>query len=63
LGKCVPECVGEDVADGSGFIHKGITNVAIPILKGSKNLIRSLRERLFAPDFSDMLVVDFSDVA
>lgn len=63
LGKSIPECVGEDVTDGSNLTHKGITTIPIPILKSSKDAIRSLREKLYTEGFDDMLVVDFSDVA
>lgn len=63
LGKCIPECIGEDVTDGSGCIHKGITTVSIPILKGSKAFLQNLRSKLYTSAFSDILVVDFSDVA
>jgi Uncharacterized protein conserved in bacteria len=63
LGKRIPECVDKDVMDGSGFIHQGITNIPIPILKGDKVSIRRLREKLYESDFNDLLVVDFSEVA
>ena len=43
LGKCLPDCVGEDIPDGSGLMHKGITNIPIPILKGNKAFIRSFQ--------------------
>jgi len=63
LGKCLPDCVGENVADGSGLMHKGITNIPIPMLKGSKLFIKNLRETLFTLEFVGLIVVDFSNVA
>ena len=63
LGKQVPEFVGQDVLDASGQVHQGITTIPVPILKGNKELLRALREKLYTSDFSDMIVVDFSDVA
>ncbi len=63
LGKHAPECVGEDIADASGHTHKGIVTIPVPILKGSREILRSLREKLYSADFSDLFVVDFSDVA
>lgn len=63
LGKQVPECVGQDVQDASGQIHKGIITMPVPILKGNIEILKTLREKLYTHDFSDMIVVDFSDVA
>jgi hypothetical protein len=63
LGKLIPEYVGEDVRDASNLVHMGITKLPIPILKGTKEFIRSLRTKLYSDDFSDLLTVDFSDVA
>ncbi|WPC39495.1 DUF2000 domain-containing protein [Clostridium sp. JS66] len=63
LGKYVPELVGEDVVDASGKTHLGITTIPVPILKGNKEILRNLREKLYTTDFQDMVVVDFSDVA
>jgi hypothetical protein len=63
LGKRLPECIGEAVADGSGHIHEGITGVPVPILRGDRETLRRLRTMLFDPKYGDMVVVDFSDVA
>lgn len=63
LGKTLPEIVGPDVADAAGRVHVGITGAPIPILKGDRALLYELRERLCAEEFSDLLTVDFSDVA
>ena len=63
LGRQVPECVGQDVLDASGQAHKGIITIPVPILKSNKEILRTLREKLYTPDFSDLVVVDFSNVA
>jgi hypothetical protein len=63
LGQKVPECVGVDTEDASRCIHKGIITIPVPILKGNKEILRILRTELYTPEFSDLLVVDFSDVA
>lgn len=63
LGKKLPEMVGADVTDQSGNEHLGIIKFPIPILKGSPEMIKQIRERLFQPDFQDLTVVDFSDLA
>lgn len=63
LGKERPELVGRDVCDRSGNRHQGIIAIPVPILKGDSGLIKSIRERLYDPEFSDLSVVDFSDLA
>ena len=59
LGKHMPETVGPDVVDKSGREHLGIIEFPVPILKADKEKIRFIREQLY----SDLMVVDFSDVA
>ena len=63
LGKQVPECVRQDVTDGSGHRHAGFISIPVPILKGNRDLLGDLREKLFEEGNADLLVVDFSDVA
>lgn len=63
LGKKRPEIVGADVADKTGKVHLGIIAFPVPILKGSAEGIRTLREKLYQPDFSDLTAADFSDLA
>lgn len=63
LGKHIPEEVGPDVLDKSGNEHLGIIQIPIPILKASKEKLKLIREQLYQPDFSDLIAVDFSDVA
>ncbi len=63
LGKAMPEIVGADVADKTGHEHLGIIEFPVPILKGNGESIKAIRERLYEPEFSDVTVVDFSDLA
>jgi hypothetical protein len=63
LGKKIDGIIGSDVSDSSGQIHVGITNIPIPILKASSECIRELRMRIIQEEFSDILVVDFSNAA
>jgi len=63
LGKHIPNQVGEDVSDATHKTHLGIITIPISMLKGNKDMLKELRERLFAPEYSDLEVVDFSDVA
>lgn len=63
LGKMMPDVVGEDVVDKTGNEHLGIIEFPVPILKGTADGIRNIRERLYQPEFEDLTVVDFSDLA
>ncbi len=63
LGKKIPEVVGANVTDQDGREHLGIIEFPVPILRGSPDNIRQIRERLYQPDFQDLIVVDFSDLA
>lgn len=63
LGKQLPEAVGKDVVDLTGKPHLGIIEFPVPVLRGNRELIRELRDRLYDPVYSEMIVVDFSDVA
>ena len=63
LGKKMPEVVCADVSDQSGNTHLGIIEFPVPILKGSPEIIKEIREKLYQPEFQDLTVVDFSDLA
>lgn len=63
LGRRRPEVVGADVADRDGRAHLGIIEFPVPILRGSAEDMRRLRERLYQPGFQDLTVVDFTDLA
>ena len=63
LGTKMPEVVGADVADQSGNEHLGIIDFPVPILCGSTESIKAIREKLYHPEFLDLTVVDFSDLA
>lgn len=63
IGKLFPEVVGQDVIDQTGYRHQGIIEFPIPILKGNRDFLRSMRERLYEPNFEKLTVVDFFDVA
>lgn len=63
IGKLFPEVVGQDVIDQTGYRHQGIIEFPIPILKGNRDFLRDMRERLYEPNFEQLTVVDFFDVA
>lgn len=63
LGKEKPEIVGANVVDGSGRLHLGIIEFPVPVLKGSGEEIRSIRDRLYLPEFRELPTVDFSRLA
>lgn len=63
LGKTRPEVVGADVLDRDGNVHLGIIEFPVPVLKASRETIRSVRERLSQAAFQELTAVDFSDLA
>ena len=63
LGKKMPEVIGADVSDKTGHEHLGIIEFPVPILKGNAESIKEIREKLYGPEFKDLTVVDFSDLA
>ena len=63
LGKKIPEVVGADVTDQSGREHLGIIEFPVPVLRGSPESIKRIRETLYQPGFQDLTAVDFSDLA
>lgn len=63
LGRQIPDRIGSDVTDKTGNTHMGIIDIPVPILKGNHSLLKALRKRLYEPEFSNLIVVDFSDVA
>lgn len=63
LGKKIDGIIGADVCDSSNQKHTGITNIPIPILKGTEEGNRDLRMKIVKEEFSNLLVVDFSNAA
>lgn len=63
IGNQINDIVGGDVLDRDGSLHRGITQVTVPVLKGDAERIRSLRDRLVNLDNGDLFFVDFCDVA
>lgn len=63
IGMKMPDVVGCDVFDSKGNLHTGIIKFPVPILKGDSEILKNLRTRLFEPQFAELTVVDFSDLA
>jgi len=63
LGKKMPDVVGADVTDKTGNEHLGIIEFPVPILKGNREDIKTIREKLYESDFAELTVVDFSELA
>ena len=63
MGMKMPDVVGNDVLDSEGNAHMGIIQFPVPILKGNTEILKKLRTRLCEPQFSELTVVDFSDLA
>lgn len=63
LGKLFPEIVGENIADDTSKLHLGITTKTIPILGATREQVKIIRDKLFDEGYSDVIVVDFSELA
>ena len=63
IGKVRPDIVGPDIEDHSGKVHRCITALPIPILRGNPAMIKELLARLYEPEFDQVAVVDFSQLA
>lgn len=63
LGKYIPETIGKDVFDKNNKKHLGIIQFPVPILKGNKEIIKNIREKLYTQDYEELVTIDFSDIA
>ncbi len=63
MGMKMPDVVGNDVSDSEGNFHMGIIQFPVPILKGNPEVLRSVRTKLFEPQFAELTVADFTDLA
>lgn len=59
----MPDVVGKDVLDSDKNLHMGIIQFLVPILKGNTEVLKSVRIKLYEPQFSELTVVDFTDLA
>lgn len=57
------DIVGGDVLDADGNVHIGITAQTIPVLAGSREQIKNIRDTLFDSAYSDITAIDFSEIA
>ncbi len=57
------DIVGCDIQDANGNIHIGITAQTIPVLGGSRQQIKDVRDLMFDRSHSEITVIDFSEVA
>ena len=63
MGKHMPGAIGTDVMDSGGNEHMGIITFPVPVLKGSRKVLKELREKVNQPEFSELIAADFSDLA
>jgi hypothetical protein len=61
LGNKIEGIIGPIVVDGDGSTHEGITNAPIPILKGTRAILKELRDTI--NDYPNLFIVDFSNAA
>lgn len=63
LGKACGEIVGEIVKDLDGKEHQGITQATIPVLSGTREQIKQIRDTLYDEGYREVNVIDFSEIA
>lgn len=63
LGATLPQMVGRDVCDADGNAHRGINTVPTTVLQADEERLKLIRLKLYEPEFSGVVAVDFSDVA
>lgn len=63
IGQRFGHLIGPDVLDQNGGLHRGITQVPIPLLRGSQDFFRSIREKAAQLEAQGIFVVDVCDVA
>lgn len=63
MGIKMPDIIGNDVIDSDNNLHMGIIQFPVPILKGNTEILKSIRRKLYDPQFAELTVVDFSDLA
>lgn len=63
MGKYMPEAIGVDVMDEDGNEHRGIITFPVPVLRAGQEVLKDLRHKLNQPEFKELLVTDFSDLA
>ena len=44
-------------------VHLGIIEFPVPILRGTTESIKEMREKLYQPDYADLTVADFTELA
>ena len=63
VGDKIKGIIGPDVQDKDGGMHRGITQLPIPLLKGNNQSITATRQALLKTESDDLYYVDFCDVA
>ena len=63
MGKHMPEAIGADVRDSDENEHLGIITFPVPVLKGSREILKELRYKVNMPEFKQLIAADFSDLA
>lgn len=63
LGKEFSELVGEDSEDGSGFQHRGIVNLPIPVLSSTREGLMGIHRQLKDQYSEKIELIDFTTIA
>ena len=62
LGKKIEGLIDKDLLDGSGTMHRGLTNTPLPILKSTKEEIRQIKQKAQTQE-EELFIVDVTDAA
>ncbi|KEA62610.1 hypothetical protein ADIMK_3082 [Marinobacterium lacunae] len=62
IGEAFPGIIGRALEDSQGVFHRGITMLPIPILKGTADSLKEMREAVKAHE-PELTVVGFTNVA
>lgn len=63
IGNKIKGIIGEDVKDQDDQVHRGITQLSVPLLRGDSDAIHSIRNKLLKINSDEIFFVDFCDVA
>ena len=63
VGSLFEEVLGPDICDADGILHLGITNKVIPILAGTKEKIKNIRDEAMEVTEGYIKIIDFSEIA
>lgn len=61
IGSKVEDLVGQDIIDKNNFIHGGLPQLPVPVLRADKEKLRDIIMKVVQNADADILVVDFNN--